>query len=99
SPKRTHTREKPYECICVGKSFLAKVLFKSIKYILERKAYECQCGIIELILERNPTNTISVLKPLHITFLSKCINGLILERNLNAVSVVKPLLSQPYSKA
>ena len=44
SPKRTHTREKPYECICVGKSFLAKVLFKSIKHILERKAYECQCG-------------------------------------------------------
>lgn len=70
--------------VCVLQSFQITVIFK---------------GIIELILERNPTNTISVLKPLHITFFFKCINELILERNLNAVSVVKPLLSQPYSKA
>ena len=48
--------------------------------------------IKEHILERNPMNVISVVKPLHIIVISEYIKEYILERNLiNVINVIKPL--------
>ena len=52
-------------------------MLKSIVKVLEDMK-----GMKEVILERNPMNIINVVKPLHVTVISKYIRAHILARNL-----------------
>ncbi|KAK7795351.1 hypothetical protein U0070_017463, partial [Myodes glareolus] len=89
--KRKHTGKKRYKCNQDDKDLILYETHKNRKRThTGEKPYEC--NHCEHILERNPMNVISVVRPLDISVILKCIKEYILKKNpMNVISAVRPL--------